>query len=49
MRAHVSSVSRTPAHELSHKYLGIGIAGEKGDEVRVIIRVVPRKIVDCSA
>ena len=36
-------------HELSHKYLGIDPPGEKDDEVRVIIRVVPRKIVGFSA
>ncbi|MGW3495001.1 PPOX class F420-dependent oxidoreductase [Streptomyces sp. NPDC001020] len=35
--------------ELSHKYLGIDPPGEKDDEVRVIIRVVPRKIVGFSA
>jgi len=32
-------------YELSHKYLGIDPPAEKDDEVRVIIRVVPRKIV----
>lgn len=32
-------------HELSHKYLGIDPPAEKDDEVRVIVRVVPRKIV----
>jgi PPOX class probable F420-dependent enzyme len=32
-------------YELSHKYLGIDPPGEKDDEVRLIIRVVPRKIV----
>lgn len=36
-------------HELSHKYLGIDPPAEKDDEVRVIIRVVPRKIVGFSA
>ncbi|MEU6142202.1 PPOX class F420-dependent oxidoreductase [Streptomyces sp. NPDC047081] len=36
-------------HELSHKYLGIDPPGEKDDEVRVIIRVVPRKILGFSA
>jgi len=36
-------------HELSHKYLGIDPPSEKDDEVRVIIRVVPRKIVGFSA
>ncbi|MFC8429825.1 PPOX class F420-dependent oxidoreductase [Streptomyces griseorubiginosus] len=35
--------------ELSHKYLGIDPPAEKDDEVRVIIRVVPRKIVSFSA
>lgn len=35
--------------ELSHKYLGIDPPAEKDDEVRVIIRVVPRKIVRFSA
>lgn len=35
--------------ELSHKYLGIDPPAEKDDEVRVIIRVVPRKIVGFSA
>jgi Pyridoxamine 5'-phosphate oxidase len=36
-------------HELSHKYLGIDPPAEKDDEVRVIIRDVPRKIVGFSA
>ncbi|WP_079141891.1 PPOX class F420-dependent oxidoreductase [Streptomyces sp. LUP30] len=36
-------------HELSHKYLGIDPPAERGDEVRVIIRVVPQKIVGFSA
>jgi PPOX class probable F420-dependent enzyme len=36
-------------HELSHKYLGIDPPAEKDDEVRVIIRVVPRKVVAFSA
>ncbi|WP_406329102.1 PPOX class F420-dependent oxidoreductase [Streptomyces sp. NBC_00203] len=35
-------------YELSHKYLGIDPPAEKDDEVRVIIRVVPRKIVGFS-
>lgn len=35
-------------HELSHKYLGIDPPGEKDDEVRLIIRVVPRKVVGFS-
>ncbi|MER8006424.1 MULTISPECIES: PPOX class F420-dependent oxidoreductase [unclassified Streptomyces] len=32
-------------YELSHKYLGIDPPAEKDDEVRVIIRVTPRRIV----
>ncbi|MFD4550357.1 PPOX class F420-dependent oxidoreductase [Streptomyces sp. NPDC058466] len=36
-------------YELSRKYLGIDPPAEKDDEVRVIIRVVPRKIVGFSA
>ncbi|MEU6251630.1 PPOX class F420-dependent oxidoreductase [Streptomyces sp. NPDC047043] len=36
-------------YELSHKYLGIDPPAEKDDEVRVIIRIVPRKIVGFSA
>jgi hypothetical protein len=36
-------------HELSHKYLGIDPPAEKDDEVRVIIRVVPHRIVGFSA
>jgi PPOX class probable F420-dependent enzyme len=32
-------------YELSHKYLGIDPPGEKDDQTRVIIRVVPRKVV----
>ncbi|MFJ3301620.1 PPOX class F420-dependent oxidoreductase [Streptomyces sp. NPDC086549] len=36
-------------HELSHKYLGIDPPAEKDDEVRVIIRIVPRKVVAFSA
>lgn len=35
-------------HELSHKYLGIDPPAEKDDEVRVIIRVVPHRIVGFS-
>lgn len=35
--------------ELSHKYLGIDPPAEKDDEVRVIVRVVPRKIIGFSA
>lgn len=36
-------------YELSHKYLGIGLPAEKDDMVRVIVRIVPRKIVAFSA
>jgi len=36
-------------YELSHKYLGIDPPGEKDEETRVIIRIVPRKIVGFSA
>lgn len=36
-------------YELSHKYLGIDPPAERDDETRVIIRVVPRKIVRFSA
>lgn len=36
-------------YELSHKYLGIDPPGEKDDEVRVIIRIVPRRVVGFSA
>ncbi|MCZ4515206.1 PPOX class F420-dependent oxidoreductase [Streptomyces sp. ActVer] len=36
-------------HELSHKYLGIAPPSEKDDEVRVIVRVVPERIVGFSA
>ncbi|MFJ6081886.1 PPOX class F420-dependent oxidoreductase [Streptomyces sp. NPDC092369] len=35
-------------YELSRKYLGIDPPAEKGDEVRVIIRVIPTKIVGFS-
>ncbi|AZQ34013.1 PPOX class F420-dependent oxidoreductase [Streptomyces cyaneochromogenes] len=35
--------------ELSRKYLGIDPPAEKDDETRVIVRVVPRKIVRFSA
>ncbi|MGW7241442.1 PPOX class F420-dependent oxidoreductase [Streptomyces sp. NPDC054804] len=35
--------------ELSHKYLGIDPPAEKDDEVRVIIRVVPRRVIAFSA
>ncbi|AWW40141.1 pyridoxamine 5'-phosphate oxidase [Streptomyces sp. AS58] len=34
--------------ELSHKYLGIDPPAEKDDEVRVIIRIVPRKVIGFS-
>ncbi|MER5788690.1 PPOX class F420-dependent oxidoreductase [Streptomyces sp. NPDC001980] len=36
-------------HELSHKYLGIDPPAEKDDETRLIIRVVPRRVVAFSA
>jgi PPOX class probable F420-dependent enzyme len=32
-------------YELSHKYLGIDPPAERDDQTRVIIRVVPRKVV----
>ncbi|AZM52639.1 PPOX class F420-dependent oxidoreductase [Streptomyces sp. WAC 01529] len=32
-------------HELSHKYLGIDPPAEKDDEVRLIVRVTPHKII----
>ncbi|MFG2499600.1 PPOX class F420-dependent oxidoreductase [Streptomyces sp. NPDC048441] len=35
-------------HELSHKYLGIDPPGEKGEEARVVIRVIPEKVVGFS-
>ncbi|MFD4257405.1 PPOX class F420-dependent oxidoreductase [Streptomyces sp. NPDC058534] len=35
--------------DLSHKYLGIDPPAERDEETRVIIRVVPRKIVSFSA
>ncbi|WP_328497025.1 PPOX class F420-dependent oxidoreductase [Streptomyces sp. NBC_00414] len=35
-------------YELSHKYLGVDPPGEKDDEVRVIIRVLPERIVGFS-
>ncbi|MBK3645574.1 PPOX class F420-dependent oxidoreductase [Streptomyces sp. NPDC001260] len=35
-------------YELSHKYLGIDPPAEKDDEVRVIIRVTPHRIVGFS-
>ncbi|MGW0942071.1 PPOX class F420-dependent oxidoreductase [Streptomyces sp. NPDC002623] len=35
-------------HELSHEYLGIDPPAEKEDEVRVIVRIVPHKIVGFS-
>ncbi|MDQ0953292.1 PPOX class probable F420-dependent enzyme [Streptomyces phaeochromogenes] len=36
-------------HELSHKYLGIDPPAEKDDQVRVIVRVAPERIVGFSA
>ncbi|MEU9239893.1 PPOX class F420-dependent oxidoreductase [Streptomyces shenzhenensis] len=36
-------------HELSHKYLGIDPPAEKDEETRLIIRVVPRRVVAFSA
>ncbi|MFF1697348.1 PPOX class F420-dependent oxidoreductase [Streptomyces sp. NPDC058257] len=36
-------------HELSHKYLGIDPPGEKDEETRVIVKVIPRKVVGFSA
>lgn len=35
--------------ELSHKYLGAEPPGERDDQVRVIVRVVPHKIIGFSA
>ncbi|ANP54399.1 PPOX class probable F420-dependent enzyme [Streptomyces griseochromogenes] len=35
-------------YELSHKYLGIDPPAENDDEARVIIRIVPRKVVSFS-
>jgi PPOX class probable F420-dependent enzyme len=32
-------------HELSHRYLGVDPPDERADEVRLIIRVVPQKVV----
>ncbi|MGV9882008.1 PPOX class F420-dependent oxidoreductase [Streptomyces sp. NPDC003006] len=32
-------------YELSHKYLGIDPPAEKDDEIRVIVRVTPRKVI----
>ncbi|MDX2677663.1 PPOX class F420-dependent oxidoreductase [Streptomyces sp. NY05-11A] len=36
-------------HELSHKYLGVDPPAEKDDEVRLIIRVVPQRVLGFSA
>lgn len=36
-------------YELSHKYLGVDPPSEKEDEVRVIVRVVPERVVGFSA
>jgi len=36
-------------YELSHKYLGVDPPSERDDEVRVIVRVVPERIVGFSA
>ncbi|MFI5795499.1 PPOX class F420-dependent oxidoreductase [Streptomyces sp. NPDC051677] len=36
-------------HELSHKYLGIDPPAEKDDEARLIIRVVPQRVLGFSA
>ncbi|MEU6193484.1 PPOX class F420-dependent oxidoreductase [Streptomyces sp. NPDC047061] len=36
-------------HELSRKYLGIDPPAERDDETRLIIRVVPRRVVAFSA
>jgi hypothetical protein len=36
-------------YELSHKYLGVDPPAEKEDETRVIIRIVPKKVVSFSA
>ncbi|WP_181808326.1 PPOX class F420-dependent oxidoreductase [Streptomyces shenzhenensis] len=36
-------------YELSHKYLGIDPPAEKDEETRLIIRVVPRRVVAFSA
>ncbi|MET9560911.1 PPOX class F420-dependent oxidoreductase [Streptomyces tauricus] len=35
-------------YELSHKYLGVDPPAEKEDEVRVIIRVLPERVVGFS-
>ncbi|MFJ4812329.1 hypothetical protein [Streptomyces longwoodensis] len=39
---------KTP-QELSHKYLGIDLPAEKEDEVRVIVRITPSKMIKFSA
>ena len=36
-------------HDLAHKYLGIDPPGENEDEARVVVRVLPAKIVGFSA
>ncbi|MFF3486128.1 PPOX class F420-dependent oxidoreductase [Streptomyces sp. NPDC002701] len=36
-------------YELSHKYLGVDPPAEKDDEVRVIIRVLPERVIGFSA
>jgi len=36
-------------HDLAHKYLGIDPPAEKDNEVRVVVRVVPKKVVGFSA
>ncbi|MFJ3771399.1 PPOX class F420-dependent oxidoreductase [Streptomyces sp. NPDC090075] len=41
--------SKRLPYELSHKYLGIDPPAEKDDETRVIIRIVPRRVVTFSA
>ncbi|WP_435214809.1 PPOX class F420-dependent oxidoreductase [Streptomyces sp. bgisy034] len=45
----VPDQSKRLPFELSHKYLGIDPPAGKDDEARVIIRVVPRKLVRFSA
>ena len=41
--------SKRLPYELSHKYLGIDPPAEKDDETRVIVRIVPRRVVTFAA
>ncbi|MGW2562507.1 hypothetical protein ACWCXB_25290 [Streptomyces sp. NPDC001514] len=41
----VDDPDKTLPYELSHKYLGIDPPAEKPEEVRVIVRIIPERVI----